>query len=201
MFGDPVHNPKGWPLAQLSELTQIWSGSTPSRKDPAHYGGTIPWVKTTEVDGRVIIDTEEKVTEKGFASARLKLFPPSSLVVALYGQGKTRGRCALLGIHSTTNQACGVLMPTGNFEPAFQLAQLSLSYSRLRALGQGGNQPNLNLGLLGSFCVLNPPLPLQRLFASRAAGVDKIARSAAYALKEGGRFFDCLQFRAFRGEL
>ena len=201
MFGDPCRNPKGWPVAPLSRLAQIWSGSTPSRKDPANYGGQIPWVKTTEVNGREILDTEETVSEKGIASARLKLFPPGSILVALYGQGKTRGRCALLGIHAATNQACGVLMPSQNFEPLFQMAQLSLSYDRLRALGQGGNQPNLNLGLLGSFSVINPPLLLQQKFVSLVHIMRNITGRTTQAFNQAQSLFKCLQHRTFSGEI
>jgi type I restriction enzyme S subunit len=200
MFGDPVTNPKGWPVAELGELTDIHSGSTPSRDDSENYGGDIPWVTTAEVNGRTITDTNEKVTAKGVASARLKLFPANSILVALYGQGKTRGRCALLGIPATTNQACGVLLPTERFLPIFMHTQLSLAYARLRALARGGNQANLNLGLLGSFVVLLPSLEDQQSFVHCANAIAKVQTSNQRLLQEGGDLLSCLNDTVFRSE-
>jgi len=172
MFGDPVRNPKDWPMVPISELGSIVSGSTPSREVPENFGGSIPWATTAEVNGSTISDTLEKVTEQGAKSARLKINPPGSILVAMYGQGMTRGRCALLGLPSTVNQACGVLLPSDHYEPAFMLAQLNLAYNQLRALGRGGNQPNLNLQILGSFMVILPPVVSQRKFAERVHAVN-----------------------------
>ena len=159
MFGDPVANPKAFSKQPLSVVAEITTGSTPGRGADGYYGGNIPWVKTTEVAGGEIHDTEEKLTEAGLKAIRGKLHPINSIVVAMYGQGQTRGRCALLRIEASCNQACGVIKPSEEFVPWFMFTQLLLAYERLRALGRGGNQENLNLQLLGSFEVLVPPSP------------------------------------------
>ena len=200
-FGDPVGNPKGWPVFELGRLTQICSGSTPSRDEPEHFGGEIHWVTTTEVNGQLIMDTNEKVTPKGVANARLKVFPRDSILVALYGQGKTRGRCALLGIPATTNQACGVLLPNHSFLPLFMLTQLSLGYDRLRALARGGNQPNLNLGLLASFSVLLPPIKYQQSFVARANALARVGSLFECSMRQSSLFQSDLAHAAFQGNL
>jgi len=164
MFGDRKINPKNYPLKKLNEIAAISSGSTPSRSASGFMNGSIPWVKTTEVDGVEIFDTEEKLTEAGLRSIGNKINPVNSIVVAMYGQGKTRGRVGLLKIDAATNQACGVIKPSDNFLPNFMFWQLHLAYSDLRALGRGGNQENLNLQLLGDFKVLLPPLSEQKKY-------------------------------------
>jgi type I restriction enzyme S subunit len=201
MFGDPVANPKGIRKAALVEVADISTGSTPGRGGDGYYDGSIPWVKTTEVAGGVIFDTEEKLTDSGLRAIRGKLHPVNSIFVAMYGQGQTRGRCALLGIEAACNQACGVIRPSESFLPSFMFVQLSLAYDRLRALGRGGNQENLNLQLLGSFEVLLPPLALQQTFATRIQAIEALKATHRTALAQLDALFASLQQRAFAGKL
>jgi len=201
MFGDPVRNPKLHPVVRLGSLTKISSGSTPSRKQPENFDGNIPWVKTTEVNGYLITDTEEKITKSALQNSSCHVYPVGSILIALYGQGKTRGQCAVLGIEAATNQACGVLLPNPSYITNFLFAQLSMSYSRLRAMARGGNQENLNLGLIADFTVLLPCLPLQQEFAHRVEAVEKIKAAHCASLSELNALFASLQNRAFKGEL
>ena len=166
MFGDRKANPRRLTVKRLNEITAISSGSTPSRSTNGYMNGTIPWVKTAEVDGVEIYDTEEKLTEDGLNSIGNKLNQIDSIVVAMYGQGKTRGRVGLLKTVAATNQACGVIKPHKSFLPNFMFWQLHLAYSDLRALGRGGNQENLNLQLLGNFEVLLPPISEQEKYSN-----------------------------------
>jgi type I restriction enzyme, S subunit len=201
VFGDPATNEQGWPVSRIGDLGEIGTGSTPSRRIERNFGGDTPWVKTTEVDWGFITDTEEKITKRGLDSSRCKVYPVGSIVVALYGQGKTRGKAAVLAIEAATNQACGVLQPNEKYETPFLFQQLRLSYQRLRDLGRGGNQENLNLGLLSNFTVLLPPLKLQREFGRRVAAVEKLKTAQHASLVELDALFASLQYRAFRGEL
>ncbi len=201
MFGDVVGNPKTFPKMPLASFSTISTGSTPGRENGAYFGGTIPWVKTTEVCGEEIAFTEEMLTQEGLKAIRGKLHPVGSIAVAMYGQGQTRGRCGLLSISAATNQACGVIYPSESHEPTFLFAQLKLSYERLRALGRGGNQENLNLQLLGGFEVLLPSLQMQREFLLRSSSLDFLKASHRAALTKLDELFASLQHRAFRGEL
>jgi type I restriction enzyme S subunit len=202
MFGHPDSNPQHHPMTQLKSLAKIGSGSTPSRQTSEHFGGTIPWVKTTEVNGRTILDTEEKITESGRVSARCKIHPINSLVIALYGQGKTRGQCAILGLDATTNQACAVIPPNPSiYSTEFMYRQLQISYGRLRAMARGGNQANLNLGLVGDFKVLAPPLSSQEEYSRRIEILERVKSTQLTQLAQLDALFASLQHRAFRGEL
>ncbi len=201
MFGDPGANPKGWTISTISELAEVGTGGTPSRSVAANFGGQIPWVKTTEVNWRVIERSEEHLTELGFRSSRCRLFPRGSVLVALYGQGKTRGKSAILGLDATTNQACGVVLPSPRHDPRFLMHSLKLSYQRLRDLGRGGNQENLNLGILASFAIPLPPLEIQRAFAERIGFVERLARGQHRSLAALDALFASLQHRAFNGDL
>ncbi|PTB90737.1 restriction endonuclease subunit S, partial [Marinobacter sp. Z-F4-2] len=108
--------PDGWKLSTIEEISNVSSGGTPSRKNDAYWNGTIPWVTTAEVKFKVIEDTSEKITEEGLANSSAKLFPVDTILMAMYGQGKTRGQVAKLGIKASTNQACAAIVLHPGYE-------------------------------------------------------------------------------------
>ncbi len=201
MFGDPVSNPKGWEKLMLGEISKISSGSTPSRENESYYVGEIPWVKTGEVNSTVIYDTSEKISEEALTNSSCKLYPKGSLIIAMYGQGKTRGQIGMLGIDATTNQACGVIPPSDKMNFNFLFELLQLNYEDLRSLGRGGNQPNLNSALLKSYEVINPPLELQNQFAVRVEIIEEQKAIAQKSLEKSESLFNSLLQRAFKGEI
>ncbi len=147
----------------IGDVAKTTSGTTPSRgqKDlwqpPLH-----PWVKTGEVAFKPIYQTEESVSAKALAECSLTLLPAGTVLVAMYGQGKTRGQSALLRVAATTNQACFAILPTPALDPEYLQFWLRHSYEALRALSdsRGGNQSNLNGALMNAFVV--PLLPLEK---------------------------------------
>lgn len=148
--------PESWEVVELGTLAKVRSGGTPTRKRSDYWqDGTIPWVKTGEINYSVISDTEEKITSVGLANSAAHLFPAGTLLMAMYGQGVTRGRVALLGIEAATNQACASITP--NFEEAvsslFLYYWFEFQYENLRLLGHGANQRNMNAALIRSFPV------------------------------------------------
>jgi type I restriction enzyme S subunit len=156
--------PAGWQWLKIGDLAETCSGTTPSRGRSDYYGGKIPWVKTGELVDAEIYDTEEHVTEQAVRETSLRLLPKETLLVAMYGQGQTRGRTGLLKTEATTNQACFAILPSDRFEPAFLQLWFCHSYQRLRdqTEGRGGNQPNLNGNVLRQETVPLPPLVEQR---------------------------------------
>jgi type I restriction enzyme S subunit len=201
MFGDPSTNARGWRVSTIGDECEVGSGSTPSRQVEAYFEGNIPWVKSTEVNWGTIVETGERVSESGQKAARLRLYPAKTVVVALYGQGTTRGKCALLGIPATMNQACSGISPSKTVNPIYLFHYLRRCYERLRGESRGGNQENLNLGILKSFGLPVPPLELQERFARVVAKWD----AQNYELFQGAdhmdRLFSSLQQRAFAGTL
>jgi type I restriction enzyme S subunit len=186
---------------KLGDIAQIKSGSTPDRSEPTFFGGDIPWVKTGEVRGGWIAKTEETVTEAGRKAARLQIHPIGSIVIAMYGQGKTRGQSGLLAIEATVNQACAVVWPSNRFLPQFMAHQIHTKYDELRSKAQGGNQANLNLGLVGDLDVQVPPLEKQQGFVEQATRLQKLRDHHQAHLNKLDELFASLQHRAFRGEL
>ena len=201
MFGDPVSNPKGWDKVKLEEISKISSGSTPSRENESYYDGEIPWVKTGEVNGKVIYNTSEHISEEALKNSSCKLYPIGSLIIAMYGQGKTRGQIGMLGIEATTNQACGVLSPSNKMNFNFLFHLLQLNYEDLRSLGRGGNQPNLNSGLLKNYIIFNPPIKLQNQFAERVQVIEQQKAIAQKSLEKSEALFNSLLQKAFKGEV
>ena len=201
MFGDPVTNPKGWNVSNIGALCSVLTGSTPSRQENSYFSGNIPWVKTNEVDGYIIKETEEYITEEGIRNSNCKLNPIGSIVLAMYGQGKTRGKVGILGIEAATNQACAVIHPSININMGYLYNYLKLSYETLRALGQGAGQPNLNLSIVKNFSVLMPPIELQHEFAKQVEKVEALKAKLKASQLQAEEQFKALSQRAFAGEL
>jgi len=142
--------PESWEVSTLGAHHSVVSGGTPSRANTAFWsGGTIPWVKTTEVDYCVITETEEHITPLGLESSAAKMLPAGTLLMAMYGQGVTRGKVAILGIEAACNQACAAIMPKdGTVLPRYLYHFLTWRYEAIRSLAHGGQQQNLNLEIV-----------------------------------------------------
>ena len=157
--------PEGWHRSTLGEIARIASGGTPDRSEPAYWGGAVPWVTTGEIQFNTITDTDERITEAGLKNSSAKLFPPGTLLMAMYGQGKTRGQVAKLGIEAATNQACAAILLNGQHDPDFYFQLLSSQYEAIRELGNAGTQQNLSGGILKELPVPVPPVAEQRRIA------------------------------------
>ena len=174
MFGDPVGNEKGWEVKKLGEVCSVGTGSTPNRKNKEYYEhGIYPWVKSTEVCNLPIYSVEEFITEEALQNTNCGLYPKDSILMAMYGQGKTRGQVGLLKIEACTNQAVAAIVPSKKINSIFLYRHLMLMYEHIRDMARGGNQANLNLTIVRSIQILLPPLPLQHLFAQRIEQIER----------------------------
>ncbi|WP_206911725.1 type I restriction enzyme, S subunit [Enterococcus sp. DIV0840] len=202
MFGTSFSTKSNWKTKKVGQIFTVKSGSTPSRNEKRYWEkGTIPWIKTNEVKNNVIFSSEEKITVSGKENSSVILFPKNTILIAMYGQGKTRGRSAILGIEATTNQACAGLLPTDNVNTLFIWHQLMQRYNELRALGRGGNQPNLNAGLIKDFNLIVPPVELQNKFATIVEEIESQKKVMEQSLIEMENNFNALLQKAFKGEL
>ncbi len=192
MFGDPVANDKGWEMKTLDEIGTIGTGATPNRKkEDLYYGGDINWVKTTEVHNCEIINTEETITQLAIEETNCKIYPPNTLLMAMYGQGKTRGQIAKLKIRAATNQACAAIMldeKVSNLDFIYTL--LLIKYEDIRAMAQGGNQANLNMKLVGSIPIIIPSLELQNHFASKIEAIERQKALIQQSITEAETLFN-----------
>ena len=162
------------PLKVLGDHAPTTSGTTPSRGNQAYWlPAEIPWVKTGEVAFAPVTQTSEAVSRKALDECSLMLLPPKTVLVAMYGQGKTRGQSAILEVHATTNQACFAILPNDTWTPEFLYHWLMVNYQNLRSLseGRGGNQANLNGAMLKSLQVPAPGLTEQKEWVKRIQAV------------------------------
>lgn len=151
--------PESWKLKKLGELCNVSSGGTPSREVSKYWNdGTIPWVKTGEINYTLIKETSEKITELGLKNSSAKMFPAGTLLMAMYGQGITRGRVALLGIDATLNQACAAIIPFSEKEISskYLYRYFEYQYEYIREFGHGANQKNLSGTIIKSIPVVFP---------------------------------------------
>ncbi len=173
MFGDPVSNPKGWEKTSLNKYASIGTGATPSRKIASYYKGDIPWVKSTEVHNSYILETQEHITAEAIDNSNCSIYPPNTILIAMYGQGKTRGQVGLLKIKAATNQACAAICCKKSLDPIFGYWHFQMCYEANRELGNGTNQKNMNLTIVGNIKFIIPPFSLQQLFASRIKAIEQ----------------------------
>lgn len=96
--------PSTWTTATFGELFNLFTGSTPSRSEARYWGGDVPWVSSGEVAFCRIVDTDEKITPAGLAASSTRLHPPGTVLLAMIGEGKTRGQPAILDIAAANNQ-------------------------------------------------------------------------------------------------
>lgn len=154
----PETIPKDWEATSLGEFARISSGGTPSRINADYWNGDIPWVTTTEVDFCTIRQAAQFITIDGLNNSAAKLLFPGTMLIALYGQGKTRGKTAILGIEAATNQACAAIEITRNgVSRDFIFHTLVSMYDSIRSLSNTGNQENLNSSIVRSIPIFLPP--------------------------------------------
>lgn len=184
MFGG-INDSVVYPYKKLNEITIIISGGTPKRDKPEYWeDGIIPWVKTTELKNNKITYVEEHITQKGLSESSAKLVPQGTVLIAMYGQRKTRGMTAYLNVEASTNQACACILPSEKINSVFLWKYLEFSYVKLRSLAKGAGQPNLNVNMIKEFSVLVPPLNLQEEYASFVEEIDKSRLRELLAIKQ-----------------
>ena len=136
-----------WETVPLGEICVTSSGGTPKSSNREYYeNGTINWLKSGEVVNGYIYATEQKITEKALQESSAKMFPPETVVVAMYGA--TAGQVGILKIESSTNQAvCGIL-PNEMFEPDFLYLYMLSKHDYFVSQSTGGAQPNISQMLI-----------------------------------------------------
>lgn len=188
-----------WPVKVLGNCARTTSGVTPSRDNAAYWqAAEVPWVKTGEVDFSPINSSKEFVSRKALEDCSLVLLPANSVLVAITGEGKTRGRSAVLEIEATTNQHCFAILPNETWDPSFLQLWLRSQYHNLRNLSaaRGGSRSALSGAQLNALEIPAPHLDDQRRTAAalrpQLADVE-IARKAAQAqLAEISRLADAI---------
>lgn len=175
MFGDIENNQKGYPIKQIDEFSDLFAGATPSTKVSAYWkNGTIPWMSSGEVHMGRVTSTEKKISQLGYDKCSTKMVPLHTVVIALAGQGKTRGTVAVTEIELCTNQSLCAMVTDETVLSDYLYHNLRNRYEEIRNMcaiadGRGG----LNLKIVGSIKVIVPSIEEQQQFVAFAEQSDK----------------------------
>ncbi|MPY68138.1 restriction endonuclease subunit S [Deinococcus sp. SDU3-2] len=181
-----------WEEKKLGELANLLAGATPSTSKKEYWGGDIPWMSSGDIHKKRVRDVQGRITELGYKSASTKMLPINSVLVALAGQGKTRGTVATNAIELCTNQSIAAIMPLEKLNYEFLYSFLDSKYEELRSLSTGeGGRGGLNLGILRDLHIPLPPtLSEQTRIAAALSSLDAIIaahQSKQAALREHKR--------------
>lgn len=184
-IGDVGDIPQSWIEIVVQDFADIRLGSTPSRHESKYWNGDIPWVSSGEVANGVIFDTAEKITQAGFDNSSTSIIPKRSLLMAIIGQGKTRGQTALLGIDACTNQNVAAFVFNEKFIiPEYVWLWAQSKYESHRQDGHGGAQPALNGKKVRSFAFPLPPTMEQKRIVKKVNELNLFCDQLKARLKE-----------------
>ena len=148
----PYELPKGWKWCKLGDIAYVGTGATPLTTCKYYYeNGNIAWINSSSTKVPFIAKASNFITRKAIEETNCLVYPKGTLVIAMYGEGKTRGQISELLIDAATNQACAAVCPY--FEATKEYLKLFFegNYLHIRALAEGGNQPNLSLGKIQNY--------------------------------------------------
>ncbi len=145
----PVFERAGeWEQKTIGDIFKTSSGGTPERSKMEYWNGSIPWVTTSQIDFNVISSANEFISNMGLKNSSAKMFPKNTVLVALIGQGKTRGKVALLDFEAATNQNCAAILPSEVVIPNFIFQNLCGRYEEIRGQSNSAGQGSLSQGLI-----------------------------------------------------
>ena len=137
--------PNTWVACRVGTIGTVCNGSTPSRQNTRFWGGDIPWVSSGEVHSNMITATREKITRAGYDGSSVRLLPSGTVLLAMIGEGKTRGQSAILAIDATINQnIAAVVLEHGLLKPDYLWRWFQLQYELTRKRGSGSGPQALN---------------------------------------------------------
>jgi type I restriction enzyme S subunit len=160
VFCEELENeiPEGWEIKSVKEFSSnMRSGGTPSRDESTYWNSNdYPWLKTGELKNSVITDAEEYITELAIKESSAKLLPINSVLIAMYGEGKTKGQVGYLKIEAATNQACCAIICKNEIEATFLYYYLRINRDEIVSIAIGGAQPNLSKNIIEELKLIQP---------------------------------------------
>lgn len=165
-----------WEEKKIDDVATCFAGATPSTKIPEYWEeGTIRWMSSGEVNNGQIHDTEKRISQLGFDKCSTKMVKPNSVVMALAGQGKTRGMVAITRVPLCTNQSLCAIETNDDICDDYLYQYLQTQYNNLRLISSGdGTRGGLNLKLVGGYVVIVPCLAEQQKIADCLSSLDEV---------------------------
>lgn len=195
-----------WYRGNVGAVSIVTNGSTPSRKRDDYWNGDIPWVSSGEVRNNIIEYTEERITQEGYDNSSVKLLPIGTVLIAMIGEGKTRGQSAILNIEATTNQnIAAIVIEHGQINSKFLWYWLQKQYKRNREKGSGSGPQALNCQRVRELDFIIPPLEEQneivKIIDNLMNKENSIIDSIETALENIEDIRKSILANAFRGKL
>lgn len=161
----PFDVPESWKWVKVGNVGSWSSGATPSRTNPAYYGGSIPWLKTGDLNDGFIQEVPEYITDLALEKTSLRLNPIGSVLMAMYGA--TIGKLGILEISVTTNQACCACIPYAGMNNKYLFYYLMSMRQSYIGMAEGGAQPNISKEKIVNSLIPLPPAEEQRRIVAK----------------------------------
>ena len=161
----PFDVPESWKWVKVGNVGSWSSGATPSRTNPAYYGGSIPWLKTGDLNDGFIQEVPEYITDLALEKTSLRLNPIGSVLMAMYGA--TIGKLGILEIPVTTNQACCACIPYAGMNNKYLFYYLMSMRQSYIGMAEGGAQPNISKEKIVNSLIPLPPAEEQRRIVAK----------------------------------
>ena len=158
---------------RLEEVSKISTGTTPSTNKQEYYEGENPFIKTGEIVNEKITRAEVYISDQAVKDYRLKKYQPGTILVAMYGQGKTRGQTALLEIEACTTQNAAAIEPSKDINATYLWFFLKSQYELLRGGGVQGHISHLNLSYMKNYQIPLPLMSEQKEIAEILSAIDE----------------------------
>lgn len=174
--------PDGWLWTRVGDVFEVNVGATPSRRDATLWAGDLPWVSSGEVNFSRISRTRERITREAAGNPVKRIHPPGTVMLAMIGEGRTRGQAGILDIEAAHNQNCAsIRVSQTQVLPEYVYGYLEERYLETRRAGSGGQQQALNKAAIQRFPIPVAPLATQRALVAAWADI----RSSATRLDVG----------------
>ncbi len=195
----------GWTPVALRDFARIFVGATPSRTRPDFWHGTVPWVSSGEIAFNRIASTREMISNAAVTNED-RLHPVGTVLLAMIGEGRTRGQAAILKVPATHNQnSAAIRLDDARCLPEWLFYVFMARYQETRQAGSGGQQPALNRERVGNLMIPLPPLEDQRRIVAeleqQLSLIDSLRAAVESAQKRSAALRRAILERAFRGEL
>lgn len=201
-----LDNRHEWIRCTIGAVGRVTNGSTPLRKEPKYWSGKIPWISSGEVRNNIIESSNECISEEGYANSSVKLLPIGTVLIAMIGEGKTRGQSAILDIEATINQNVAAIVVEHNCVlPYYIWYWLQMNYAKNREKGSGSGPQALNCQRVRELDFFVPNLKEQKEVVNilrKALAKEQQSKEAAEAvLDQINLMKKSILARAFRGEM
>jgi len=176
--------PTSWRIEQLSDITDVIGGSTPSTSNDAYWGGGIPWATPTDITGltsNTISETADTLTQEGLESTSTHLLPPNSVLMT---SRATIGECAVNTVDMATNQGFKNFVPGEDIETWYLFYRMQQTKPFLESLGSGSTFDEISKSVVKSVEIPVPTLPEQRKIATVLYTVDRTIEKIRHIIQQ-----------------